>query len=296
MYNTVFIGNNGTRGGLVYTEGIGTTDTAECGGLYVSSPKCAGISQSTFSGNIGIGLCIHGHGASPTCNATDTIFFNQSTIAGANTQPFIGNWLDRYADLDIGVDIRDSVFSDNTDAYLLRTDAEPEGVQPIDFLTGGAGLDIQDITFAALSGNTFSSNRGRQGSALHLDTAFQTVVWNCSFTNNTATGQGGAIALVNSHNKGLLLANSTVTGGQALFGGAIYGGSGASITISNSTQLASNQATLDGGAVYCDSCQMLTLQLQSDLSANVAGGSGGGCQCEQCVLFEAQDVQLTSNR
>lgn len=245
-------------------------------GLYISSPKCVGISNSTFIDNVGIGLCLHGHGASPSCNGSDTIFFNQSTIAGAETQPFIGDWLDRYADLDIGVDIRESTFSDNTDAYLLRTSAEPAGVQPIDFLTGGAGLDIQDITFAALSGNTFSSNRGRQGSALHLDTVFQIVVWDCEFTNNSATGQGGAIAMVNSHNKGLLLANSTLSGGQALFGGAVYGGSGASITISNSTQLVDNQAITDGGAIYCDSCQVLTLQLNSTLDSNVAGGSGGG--------------------
>ena len=116
----------------------------------------------------------------------------------SETQPFIYNrhaCFHRYQDIGITVDIRDSSFINNTDAFLTRTTAEPMESQPIDYLTGGAGLDIQEVLFTVLSRNVFSSNRGRQGSAVHLDTCFTSFVWNCTFDNNTATGQGGRLPL-----------------------------------------------------------------------------------------------------
>ena len=103
------------------------------------------------------------------------------------------------------------------------------------------------------------------------------------------------MALVNSHSKGLLLASSTFTNSQALFGGAIYGDVSAAITISNS-RLMSNQAVTDGGAVFCDNCQQLNLDLQTELSCNVAGGSGGAVFCDGCVLMTAHAVMMTNNR
>ncbi len=297
MRDSVFTGNNGTRQALADPELAGIIDNAECGGLYLSSCKCIGIANSTFENNTGIGLCVHGQlGSSPDCSDSDPIFFNQSTIAGPEAEPFLDDFLDRYSDLVITLDIRDSNFVSNTDAFLVREEPEPEGAQPIDFLTGGAGLDIQDVLFTVLSSNTFISNRGRQGSALHMDTCFTIYIWNCTFDDNTATGQGGAIALVNSHSIGLLLADSTISNGQALFGGAIYGGAGAQITISNGSQLVSNQAVTDGGAIFCQSCQELSLQLQTNLSYNTAGGGGGAVFCDGCVLLQANQVEVSYNR
>lgn len=297
MHDSVFAGNNGTRIALADPELAGIVDQAECGGLYLSQCQCIGIANSTFVNNTGIGLCIHGGlGTSPDCTASDPVFFNQDTIAGPEAEPFLDDFLGRYDDIVITVDIRNSDFSFNTDAFLTRTTAEPEEVQPIDFLTGGAGLDILDVMFPVLSNLTFTGNRGRQGSAVHLDTVFTSYIYNCTFLDNTATGQGGAIALVNSHDTGLLLADSTISGGHALFGGAIYGAAGASMTVSNSTQLVSNQAITDGGAVFCQSCKTLTFQLQTNLSYNTAGGSGGAVFCEGCVILEANEAYLTYNR
>ena len=296
MRDSVFLSNNGTRLALADPDQYGITDNTECGGLYLSSCKCIGIANSTFQGNVGIGLCVHGQlGSSPACSNSDPVFFNQGTIAGPAAEPFLDEFLDRYDDLVITVDIRGSQFSDNTDAFLTRTSAEPVEVQPIDYLSGGAGLSIQEVLFTVLSSNTFSSNLGRQGSAVHLDTCLATYVFNTTFDNNTATGQGGSVALVNSHSKGLLLANSTFTNSQALFGGAIYGDVSAAITISNS-RLMSNQAVTDGGAVFCDNCQQLNLDLQTELSCNVAGGSGGAVFCDGCVLMTAHAVMMTNNR
>ena len=132
-----------------------------------------------------------------------------------------------------------------------------------------------------------------------MDTCDTAYVWNCSFNDNTATGQGGAIAMVNSHGKGLLPAGSNVTNGQALYGGAIYGGAGASVTISNGSQLVSNQAVTDGGAVFRDGCQQLILQLQTNLSGNTAGGRGGAVFCtvlcaasSHCCAADTQQVRV----
>lgn len=195
MRDSVFRNNNGTRSALTSTADTGITDTAECGGAYLSSCKCVGIIDSVFENNVGKGLCIHGQiGSSPCyCYNSDPVLFNKTTIAGPANELFLDNFLDRYADLVISVDIRHSHFTNNTDAFLTRTSAEPEDVQPIDYLTGGAGLAIQNVLLTVLSSNTFSSNKGRQGSGLHLDTCFVTYVWNSTFNSNTATGQGQAL-------------------------------------------------------------------------------------------------------
>ena len=202
MHNSVFRNNNGTRMTLASTEATGITDTAECGGAYLSSCKCVGITDSVFENNVGKGLCVHGQlGSSPDCYNSDPVFFNKTTIAGPANEHFLTQFLDRYDDMIITVDIRRSHFINNTDAFLTRTSAEPEDVQPIDYLTGGAGVDIQAVLFTVLSSNTFTSNRGRQGSALHLDTCFMTYVWNSTFDSNTATGQGRAFVSASTHSR-----------------------------------------------------------------------------------------------
>ena len=89
MHDSSFIGNNGTRISLPDPEGAGITDNAECGGLYLSSCKCAGISNSTFQNNVGTGLCVHGQlGTSRDCAGSDPYFFNGSTISGPQAEPF----------------------------------------------------------------------------------------------------------------------------------------------------------------------------------------------------------------
>ncbi|KAL0055969.1 hypothetical protein WJX82_006250 [Trebouxia sp. C0006] len=210
-------------------------------------------------------------------------------------EAFFQTFMGRYNDFDMGLDIRDCSFTDNSAAFLTRTAPESE-TEPIDFLTGGAALNVLDVQFSFMSNNVFKNNIGRQGSGANLDTCFFSVFWNNTFDNNTATQQGAAIALVNSHNLGVLVVNSTLTNGQAVTGGAIYGDAGATITISNGSQLTNNQALTDGGAVYCDSCQALLLQLDSNISANQAGAYGGAAYCTSCVTLTAVGVSMSNNR
>ena len=101
--------------------------------------------------------------------------------------------------------------------------------------------------------------------------------------------------MVNTHSKGLLVANSTFRNSQALFGGAIYADVGAAITLSNDSQLMHNQA-VTGGAIFCDNCQRLLLDLHTQLSFNTADLGGGAVYCDGCVLLTAIDVLMTHNR
>lgn len=76
---------------------------------------------------------------------------------------------------------------------------------------GGGGLEVQTAQPIIVADCVFENNRGRQGSALHLNACPSTLVWNSTFDNNHATYEGGAVALVNSAGQGLLLAKSTLT-------------------------------------------------------------------------------------
>ena len=137
MQDSIFTANNGTRLMLADPHFSGIMDISECGGLYLSSCKCVGISNSTFDSNIGIGLCVQGQmGSDPDCSNSDPVFFNQSTIADTHEQELLTNFLHRYQNLTISVDIRGSSFVNNTDAFLTRTSPEPMEAQPIDYLTG----------------------------------------------------------------------------------------------------------------------------------------------------------------
>lgn len=127
MHDSIFSNNNGTRIALADPEETGITDTAECGGLYLSSCKCVGIANSSFDSNIGSGLCIHGQlGSSPDCYNSDPVFFNQSTIGRSEDQHSLDLFLGRDGDLVNTVDIRDSgtssCLSSTLDDVLLITE------------------------------------------------------------------------------------------------------------------------------------------------------------------------------
>ena len=294
MYDSTFVENNGTQ--TAHGAQIaGITDTGECGGVLLSSCRCIGISNAVFANNTGTGLCVYGHDASlGHCEGNFPVLLNRSISAGAYTKDYINNFLGPFHTMDMGLNIQNSVFLNNTAAALSR--CGPDYIQPVDPLAGGAGLDMKHTQFSVLSNLTFAGNHGLQGSGMHLDSCFATVVWNSTFHNNSATAEGGGIATVSSHGPGLLLGNSTLSNNLAVSGGAVYGDSGASVTISNSTQIVSNQAITDGGAVFCDACNVLSVVAGSSMGSNQAGGVGGGCYCSSCVLLRVQQSYLTNNR
>jgi hypothetical protein len=141
--------------------------------------------------------------------------------------------------------------------------------------SGGGGiyndgnLTINNTTF---SGNTVSS--GGSGGAIQNAGSATLTVNNCTFTGNSATGSGS------SASQGAALANSgraavnssTFTGNAATSdGGAIYNGSGGTLTVLSSS-LTNSSAGSDGGAIRNGG--VMTLQY-SLLAGNTSASEGG---------------------
>ena len=293
IINSSFTANNATN--IEDSVPAGLFDVGECAGAHISSCSCVGILNSSFVDNIGIGLCLRDVAGTCEINSTSLSFplFDRGTIAGADND-MINSFLPGDVSINIALDVRGTTFSGNTGASLLRLESEPS--QPEDPLAGGAALDILDVPILTLVDLVFENNTGRQGSGVHLDSCTATIMWNCTFIGNSATHEGGSVATVNSHGKGLLLGASSISNSVSLTGGAIYGGSGASIIVTNGTRLTNNTAVTNGGALSCQGCQALTLQLGSSATSNMAQENGGACYCEGCTTFQLQQVQLGNNR
>lgn len=145
---------------------------------------------------------------------------------------------------------------------------------------------------------TFSNCYGNGGSAIYLsDDALVATIIDCTFINNTATSDGGAISSYGSSNLKLIncyFENNTAlnSGGAvgirnngvnteiinciffnntATYGGALY--IVGSTTIRDS-KFINNRASRNGGAIFASGTSLLTV-LSSNFTNNTATNSGG---------------------
>lgn len=123
LQDSVFTRNNGTR--LELVAGVaGDTDSAQAAGAYLSNCQCTAVVNTTFQHNIGIGLAVHGHGASQGyCELFGPSIdrFNRSTIlGGSNGTSLISNFLGQWNAMDTGLAIHDCAFVNNTASSLLQ--------------------------------------------------------------------------------------------------------------------------------------------------------------------------------
>ena len=181
IVNSNFLANNATN--IESSVPGGIFDVGECAGAHISSASCAGVYNTTFEDNIGIGLCLRD--ISGGCEADDDSsssyppLFQRKTIAGPANVDMISSFLGEDISINIAADVRLSIFRNNTAASLLRLYDEP--AQPQGPLAGGAALDILSVPYSVLVDLEFSDNKGRQGSAVHLDSCTATVMWNDTF-------------------------------------------------------------------------------------------------------------------
>jgi len=191
------------------------------------------------------------------------------------------------------VDIRNTTFKGNVDSTFLQG-VETEAVATA--LKGGAGLSIQSTQRIMLVDLHFDGNKAWQGGALLLDSCFATVIWSSTFTNNSATQGGGAIASVNNlHLGGLFIGNTSATGNAALTGGAVYGADQASIIMGNGTVFDGNEASTDGGAVACMECASLTVQDQVAMQMNHADAAGGALHADSSSAIQSTNTTYFGN-
>jgi len=130
-----------------------------------------------------------------------------------------------------------------------------------DFLSGGSSIGGAILSHGSLiiENCTFTDSIADVGSAIYITGGSNTIISYCSFNNNNAHNEGGAI-----YHRGfgvLTISNSIFNGNHAKNGGAIYTSGPALITSSN---FVNNVATSNGGAIYTTN------------SLNITGGTING--------------------
>jgi predicted outer membrane repeat protein len=142
--------------------------------------------------------------------------------------------------------------------------------------TNAADINVSDATFQNNSAST-------HGGAIYLDAGTLDAAGWWDFRFNSASGNGGAVAVVGTgdadFNAGgdrasLLAVN--VAGGH---GGAMYVGNSDSVTLYGTSgqtlNLNTNQAGGNGGAVYADAGALFDVYGDVQSTSNIANGNGG---------------------
>lgn len=127
-------------------------------------------------------------------------------------------------------------------------------------VNGGARLEIRDSTVS----NNIS---GRPGAAIYVTGGYLKAV-DTDFTNNTASGTGGALSLFQSSAS---ISGGTMSNNSAGLGGAIFSSSSV-MTIDGAT-LSQNVASNQGGVIFSSDSNVTVLN--SNVSQNI-GTNGAG--------------------
>ena len=266
--------------------------------VMFESCRCAGASFSHFKDSLGTGLCFvdvqDGECDASISLPSGALSFAFGSYAITSSDPLVGSNTEAASflgDVDslasgIVVDVRDCSFSNHT------CTSQPS----LDPFLGGAGVRIESASIAVLTRLVFEDNYARQGAGLHLKAVDTTLLWDSSFSNNVAAREGGAIALVDTGEAGLLIGATNVTNCTALIGGAVYGGAGTAIAVTNGSVLNGNKALTHGGAVYCDGCQSFATHGSTVVSWNEAQQSGGGGYFDMGLLISMEECFVSNNR
>lgn len=266
--------------------------------VMFESCRCAGASFSHFKDSLGTGLCFvdvqDGECDASISLPSGALSFAFGSYAITSSDPLVGSNTEAASflgDVDslasgIVVDVRDCSFSNHT------CTSQPS----LDPFLGGAGVRIESASTAVLTRLIFEDNYARQGAGLHLKAVDTTLLWDSSFSNNVAAREGGAIALVDTGEAGLLIGATNVTNCTALIGGAVYGGAGTAIAVTNGSMLNGNKALTHGGAVYCDGCQSFAMRDSTVISWNEAPQSGGGGYFDMGLLISMEECFVSNNR
>ena len=119
----------------------------------------------------------------------------------------------------------------------------------------GGAISLYNSTFT-FSGGTITGNKAVDGGAINLDYYSRMTMTGGTISNNTAKEKGGAVYMY-SENVTFNFSGGTITGNEAVNGGAIYlepdrlFGNSAQCTLNMSGgEISGNKATGNGGAVY----------------------------------------------
>ena len=261
-------------------------------GVFFTGCSCVGVINSIFTNASGTGLYLFDQSQDGHCEDLDPFgnnMFSRNSIADTEDETaLIEHWFSE-SYKQVTVAIRNSQFTHHTlrdrDRILARN-----GATAALSIAGGAsgGVLLADVLFENNDGTA------NDGAAFSHSFSSKTVIWGCTFTNNTAQSGAALHALKVRPSGGFLIGNTTMTGNLADTGGAVYGDSAMEFYIINSIFF-NNTAISFGGALYCDTCIYLGL-FGGTISRNHAGSDGGGIYCDRCVKVDVSEVALTFNR
>lgn len=247
----LYAGNSLTLNNMTIANGYATTGTVG-GGIYHCCSGTLTITNSTFSGNR---VDWEGRGGA-IYNSTGALTITNSTFSG-NSATNNGGGI--YNDSDT-LTITNSSFSGNS---------APGGA----WATGGGGIFNSDDGTLSITNSTFSDNSATfsGGGGIYCYDCTLSIT-NSTFSGNSASGGGGIYHIYNDRGTSTIT-SSTFSGNSANRGGGIFNGSGAALSIANST-FSSNSAINDRGGGIFNTNAILTIA-NSTFSDNSASDSGG---------------------
>ena len=238
----------------VYGE---TTKTLIYGGTFQNNTAYSGGGAVYFSNKRGreddailfYGVTFTGNEAQRTGRG-GALYLSDSSIAICNST-FTGNKTELnaggaiYADKTDNLAVTDTKFEGNIAGNVRQNDAR-----------GGAILVARGSVL--LENDAFTENEGSIGGAIcsHWDYATQLAIKNCQFTENKATGSGGALY---SYGSTVEVWDSDFAGNNAANGGAVCMSGHyyikpyyATLTVHEGCTFTDNLATTGGGAIYME--------------------------------------------
>jgi predicted outer membrane repeat protein len=270
-------------------------NTAGHDGGAIDNFGTAAVSQSAFisSGTIPGNSAVNGGGAI-TNRAQANLEIGGGTSFVDSTAGIIGGAIENIGNITVtqavfannGAVIGGAIFNEFGAALTVNTSTGFTSNSASD--SGGAIYSRGTVT---VSGATFSSNRSTgndpsSGGGAVWNNGSLTVQGNSLFVGNTAGRDGGAIDNLGTAavSQTAFTSTGSIPGNSAGFGGAIFNGSGAALTLDAGTSLTGNVAVSLGGAI--DNHGTVTMT-QAAFAANSSAGGG--------AIFNDLGATLTLN-
>ncbi|MBO5695296.1 MAG: DUF4347 domain-containing protein, partial [Lentisphaeria bacterium] len=300
------ISGTGVTFNFVNSTVTGSTNVRHGAAIFVSGTGAElNITDSVFGNNKSTwtGAAIYvGAVDSVELNVVRSVFTN-NTIGGS-TQKSDGGTINLSSVKNAKVWIKDSEFKNNTGT----------GVGGAAF--GYYNASAESFAEITITGTDFSGNKANSGGAIRLSGKFTAVIDDCTFTGNSATAFGGAIAYAGK-NSSIEVTNSTFTqnaangtstsyhgGGAIAFTNIDSGSSTEDIYLANNTFTENTSAT-HGGAIsvrkmyinknsaWAGSAGVFNLEITgSEFTKNASEATGDSLNGGGAIFFSADNSTL----
>lgn len=252
------------------------TNSVAGASVFLRNTLCVGIINSVFANSSHVGLSILGtigddcedywgpreHNLFRKGNETALL----TTVATASEQ-------DRITDFFLGAQLTNHILNCTFSNHTVNQSASVVHYNTGGGSAGGAALFIQGglVSHNLIEGSRFERNTGLHGSGVYMMSSSATVIWKSVFSDNVATGRGGALTSVLNADNGVMVGNSSFLQNRAFAGGALHGDANTQFIMTSGTQFIGNNASTVGGAVFCDTCRALQLDAGTVIEQSHAG-------------------------